>query len=517
MARRAQPVSAWPGQVAAALVAAFVLATLIAVFVRADASTQLESADWVAVRFTILQALLSAFVSVGLAIPVARALARRAFPGRNALVLLLGAPFLLPTIVAVLGLLTVFGRAGWVSSVLTWYGLEPIHIYGLHGVVLAHVFFNLPLATRLLLQGWADIPAEHFRLAAHLGAGRVGVFRLIEAPMLLRIAPGAFAVIFALCLTSFAVALTLGGGPRATTIELAIYQAFRYDFDLSKAAYLGLIQIAVTLCAGMIALRFGLRDAGARGLDRRLAAIPMPAGRWAVDVLWIGGATLFLCAPLAAVILRGVAALPGLPVVVVQSSAVSITVALASTAMAMGLAVVMAVSAAVARPRLVEVAGLLGLAVSPLVIGTGLFLLLRPFVNPGSVALAVTAAVNAVLALPFCLRILAPRVRESVADFGRLGLTLDMQGWPFCRWVLWPRLRPQVGFAAGLAAALSMGDLGVIALFAGADVPTLPLQVFRLMGAYRMDAAAGAALLLFALSLTLFWLFDQSGRRHASS
>ena len=34
-------------------------------------------------------------------------------------------------------------------------------------------------------------------------------------------------MIFVICLSSFAVALTLGGGPRATTLELAIYQAMR--------------------------------------------------------------------------------------------------------------------------------------------------------------------------------------------------------------------------------------------------------------------------------------------------
>ena len=85
-----------------------------------------------------------------------------------------GAPFILPVIVAVLGLLAVFGRAGILSQALGLLGLPPVPIYGLHGVVLAHVFFNLPLATRLILQGWLAIPAERFRLAASLGiaAGR---------------------------------------------------------------------------------------------------------------------------------------------------------------------------------------------------------------------------------------------------------------------------------------------------------------------------------------------------------
>ena len=63
--------------------------------------------------------------------------------------------------------------------------------------------------------------------------------------MLREVLPGAFVLVFLLCMTSFAVALTLGGGPRATTVELAIYQALRFDFDLGRAAWLALIQFAL--------------------------------------------------------------------------------------------------------------------------------------------------------------------------------------------------------------------------------------------------------------------------------
>jgi thiamine transport system permease protein len=161
--------------------------------------------------------------------------------------------------------------------------------------------------------------------------------------------------------------------------------------------------------------------------------------------------------------------------------------------------------------------GILGLAASPLVIGTGLFIVIFPIADPFDFALPVTAAVNAVMALPFALRILVPRARAVVARYGRLGLSLDMGGWSFVRWVLLPRMRPQIGFAAGLGAALSMGDLGVIALFADPELATLPLQIYRLMGAYRMEAAVGAALLLLALSMGLFWLLDRGGRWHAEA
>lgn len=517
MADRAQPLSAGPGIGAALCVAALILGALAAVALRAEAGAGLGPADWQAVRFTLLQAALSAAISVALAVPVARALARRRFAGRAALITLLGAPFILPVIVAVLGLLTVFGRAGWVSQALGAVGLEPLRIYGLHGVVLAHVFFNLPLATRLILQGWQEIPAERFRLAAHLGAGPGAIWRLLERPMLARSVPAALAVVFAICLTSFAVALTLGGGPRATTVELAIYQAFRFDFDLGRAALLACIQIALTVLAAGLALRAAPGGGFGAGLDR-------PVRRWdaqtgllrAQDGAAITLAALFLLLPLAAIAVNGLAGVASLPGSVFRAAGTSIAIAAASTATLLLLAVPMVASIAMARHGgWIELAGLLGLAVSPLVIGTGLFIVVYPFADPFALALPVTALVNAISALPFALRILVPRARAVIGDFGRLGVSLNMGGLPFLRLVLLPRMRPQIGFAAGLAAALSMGDLGVIALFADPEVATLPLQIYRLMGAYRMEAAAGAALLLLALSMLAFWMFDRGGRWHA--
>jgi len=137
-----------------------------------------------ALRFTLLQAVLSAAVSVALAVPVAKALARRSFPGRRALITLMGAPFLLPVIVAVMGLLDLFGRSGTVSDLAALLGLPRLSIYGLQGVVLAHVFLNLPLATRMILQGWQAIPAERFRLGESLSFTPREVARHLERPML---------------------------------------------------------------------------------------------------------------------------------------------------------------------------------------------------------------------------------------------------------------------------------------------------------------------------------------------
>lgn len=518
MADRTVQVSRKSGISAAILVLALILAALAAVFWRAEFGSGLGPADWAAIRFTVLQAVMSAVISTLLAVPVARALARRRFVGRGVLVTLLGAPFILPVIVAVVGLLAVFGRAGWLNAGLSALGLPAVSIYGLQGVVLAHVFFNLPLATRLLLQAWQTIPAERFRLAAQLGLTPRAVFRTIELPLLRQILPGTAALIFVICLTSFAVALTLGGGPRATTIELAVFQAFRFDFDLSRAAVLSLVQLGLAGSAAVIALWIIPSISIGGGQDRPLQRWDAQGGgQRMIDGAVITAATLFLLLPLGAVVLRGMIGLPQTPASVWHAAGTSIGVALLSVAVLLALALPLAGWIATVKRGSVEGVGLFGIAASPLMIGTGWFILINPVADPFALALPVTALVNALMALPFALRILVPPLRDIVQVYGRLSQSLSLQGWSLWRWVILPRLRPQIGFAAGLTGALSMGDLGVIALFADPNRATLPLQMYRLMGSYQMEAAAGAALILLTLSLGIFWAFDKGGRWHADA
>lgn len=505
------------GAAVVALLLLLIFGTLAAVALRAEGASQFRPSDWAALRFTLWQAFFSATISVALAIPVARALARQRFPGRGILITLLGAPFILPVLVAVLGLLTVFGGSGWLNAPLRAMGLPGLSIYGAWGVVTAHVFFNLPLATRLILQAWQGVPAAQFRLAATLGAGAMAHFRLIELPLLKRVLPGAFLLIFLICLTSFAVALTLGGGPKATTLELAIYQAFLFEFDLGKAARLAALQFVI--CAGFGALVLGISLPEIR-LDQRDAVVQRfdAQGARVWDGLAILLAAIFLIAPLLAIVFRGVPFVWGLPPSVWWAAVVSVVLALASAALCLVLAGLLAFWLR-GLPRLAgrlgEGLAILTLATSPLVIGTGLFLLIFPLANPQDWALVVTFVVNALMSLPFALRVILPALNQSYLEFERLAQSLNMGPWAWARLVLLPRMRPSLGFAAALTAAMAMGDLGIIALFADPDVQTLPLALYRLMGAYRMDDAAGAAVLLLALALSIFYLLDKGGRWRA--
>ncbi|MDH4440640.1 MAG: ABC transporter permease subunit, partial [Rhizobium sp.] len=200
--------------------------------------------------FTLWQALLSTALAVGLALPVASALARQmSFPGRIWLIRLMAVPMGLPVLIGALGLIGIFGRNGLFNQGFSALGVsQPVSIYGLSGILIAHVFFNLPLATRLMLSALERVPAEYWRSAASLGFSPISTFRFIEWPVLARVIPGAAGLIFMLCVTSFTLVLVFGGGPAATTIEVAIYQALRFDFDPARAISLAFVQISVTGC-----------------------------------------------------------------------------------------------------------------------------------------------------------------------------------------------------------------------------------------------------------------------------
>ncbi len=180
-----------------------------------DAAANFDAYLWRVARFTILQAIASSLLSVLFAVPVARALyAEASFPGRGLILRLFALPLALPALVAVLGVTSIYGRNGFIAhlSEAAGHPFQP-DIYGITGILIAHIFFNMPLAVRLILAGYESIPTDYWKLAAQLGMGNRARFRLIEWPVIRRNLPGMIGLIFMLCVTSFTTVLTLGGGP----------------------------------------------------------------------------------------------------------------------------------------------------------------------------------------------------------------------------------------------------------------------------------------------------------------
>jgi thiamine transport system permease protein len=77
------------------------------------------------------------------------------------------------------------------------------------------------------------------------------------------------------------------------------------------------------------------------------------------------------------------------------------------------------------------------------------------------------------------------------------------------RLIDWPSIRRPALTALAFAMALSLGDLGVIALFGSDAVQTLPYLLLARMGSYRTADAAGLALILGVVCLALMMLAER--------
>src|SRR5262249_28332358 len=185
-------------------------------------------------------------------------------------------------------------------------------LYGIGGILIAHVFFNMPFAARTLLAGLESVPGESWRLASQLGMRSSQVFRLIEWPALRAAMASTAGLVFMLCFASFTVTLTLGGGPAWASLEAAIYQALRYDFDPPRAAVLSLLQLAISGGLLLALHRLMVPAPVSPGIGRPQPR-PDVAG-WGGKILDAGLlilAVLYVGLPVLAVILSGLSGGPG--------------------------------------------------------------------------------------------------------------------------------------------------------------------------------------------------------------
>lgn len=454
--------------------------------------------------FTLLQAGLSTVISLAIGLPLARALARQSsFPGRALLLRLLNLPLALPAIVVIIGIIEVYGAKGWLGGIFD--------IYGLPGILLAHVFFNVPLAARLILSDLERIPAESWKLSSQLGLRPLAIWRLVEWPALRGGIAGSALLIFLLCASSFAVVLTLGGGPRATTLEVAIYQSLRADFDPQRASMLALVQLALCATLALIAQAWGGLAAGwpmlrlqSRRYDGRSLAARLVDG--GVVLL----ALLLLLPPLVALVAAGLFHVTPSALLL---RALLTSLGLGACSALLAFMVVWPLASLAVRSgtwrKVASIAVLASWIVPPAALATGWFISLIAQAGLTGLAAFLVIAMNGLMSLPFVARVLMPALAQSAEAHDRLCLSLGLSGWNRFRLVELAVMRRAIGLALVMALILSLGDLTAISLFGTQDFVTLPALIYRQMGSYRFDDAIGTALVLGALVLAFSTLAER--------
>lgn len=238
--------------VPASLLVGIVVVPLVALVVRAVTSPdflQSLTAPVVlqALRVTAASTTLALLTIVITGTPLAYLLARRSFPGRDLVNLVVDLPLVLPPVVAGVALLMAFGRRGLLGQQLGSVGIELP--FTLAAVVLAQVFVAGPFYIRGAIVGFATIDSEVEEAAAIDGASTWASFRFVTLPLAAPgIASGAI-LCFGRALSEFGATLLFAGNflGRTQTMSLAIMQAMESDLSAALALAVLLVVAAAAL------------------------------------------------------------------------------------------------------------------------------------------------------------------------------------------------------------------------------------------------------------------------------
>jgi len=488
--------------------------------------------------FTVWTSTVSTVVAVLLGLPAAYALHRLALPMRGAVRAALLVPFVLPTVVVGIAIRELVAESG------------PLGFLDLDGtpvaIMMGLVFFNVAVVIRTVGTAWESLDRRPAEAAAALGASPFQVLTSVTLPALRPAIVSAAAVVFLFCATGFGVVLLLGG-TRYASVETEIYLrttgAISGTVEYQAAAALSLVQIVAVVVLLAVAARLrAVRDPTVR----RALAAPVRPRRQDVPALVATGVVLAAIAlPIVTLVvgslrydgawtlahyraLQGSGADAGgggmggglLRVPVSEALVNSLRIAVDATWMSLLLGLLVAIVVTrKARSRTEATVRnafdglfMLPLGVSAVTLGFGFLITLDdPPLDLRSSALLVPIA-QALVALPLVVRVLVPvlqgiddRQRQAAASLGagplRTVLTVDVP-------VLW---RPLLA-ATGFAFAVSLGEFGATSFIVRAEVPTLPVVIYRLIGSpglLNYGTAMAASVVLAAATALVILLVER--------
>ncbi len=468
-------------------------------------------------RWRVIWSLLQAALTCGAALlwglPVAWVLARYEFAGRTLVLRLLMLPFVVPTLVAALGVLALWGPRGVFSS---WLGLDfqdtPwLLLYG-------NLFFNLCLVVRAGVDALEQVSHSRMAAARSLGATPWRVFWRVEWPAILPWLASSLCLVFLYCFSGFGLALILGG-QRFATVEVEIYTLVAHELKLAQA---GALALGMMLLTGLVALAYAAMEqrlASPVRADAVTRKRPVGPCQWLGVVAALLVLVFFCAAPLLAILARAAGAGLGAWGLLLDGDVVhALWNTVRFTFAAVLLATLLGTTHALAARHSVwlRASAFLPFVISPVTVAFGLLLMYPQW----SASMVLLVSAYALLAYPFVAKSLGAALDSLPQHVLQAARSLGASPWR-CFWrVTLPLVAPALRRGMAFAAATALGEFAVTLFLSRPEWATLTTLVYERLGrpgAANRDAAWVLAALLMGLALLTFLLIESpvrvAGRR----
>ena len=195
-------------------------------------------------RVTLTTATVATAFNAVFGLLMAWVLVRYRFPGRRLLDALVDLPFALPTAVAGLALVTLFGPNGWYGQVLEPMGIKVA--YAPLGIMVAMAFTSIPFVIRTVQPVLEDIAPDVEEAARNLGARPWQIFAFVIWPLILPAFLAGCTLSFARSLGEFgAIVFIAGNIPRVTEVTSLLVYIRLDEFNYPAAAALAMVLLVI--------------------------------------------------------------------------------------------------------------------------------------------------------------------------------------------------------------------------------------------------------------------------------
>ncbi len=497
------------------------------------------------VLFTVEQALLSTIFSILLGLPGAYLLAGYEFRGKSIIKAITTVPFVLPSIIVVLGFVIFFGNSGMLNRFLQsalHLDQPPLRIlYSMKAIILAHTFYNFPICIRLVSAVWGRINPNIERAARSLGAKGLTLFRTSILPQIMPGILASAALIFIFCFTSFAVILVLGGGPRFTTIEVEIYRLAKVSIDFNRASALAIWEAIFTIIFMFAYIKLQHRASFAEKVELRyerprLSSL-LGSAYGPVVILYLALVFSLIIAPMLAAVhysfLEKSTRASQLSytldwykliftnareraVAVSYGAVIRNSLFFGTMTVLFSLPIGTAIAYLTTRKRIpfggiLESTAMLPLGISTIMLGLGYIRMnqMLPFQITGK--WYAIACAHAVIAYPFVIRSTSAVFRKISPSVIQAASSLGANRWNTFWRIELPMIKSGIIAGATFAFAISIGEINATLMLYSPDLTTLPIAIYRLISSYNYFAACALGTLLMAICFFVFFVIDRMG------
>ena len=468
--------------------------------------------------FSLYQAILSAVISCGLAIPLALALNRhKNYILIKAIISLCGFSFVIPSILIVYSVIQIFGYNGFLNSYLNLYNILSIDtIYGIKAILIAHVLLNTPFATRLFVQNLNNIPKNYYETSKTLNMSFTGNIIKLELPIIKQNLFTIFSIIFSLCFLSFAIVMALGGGPRNTTLEVAIYQYALFELNFDKAIILSFIQISICLFFVFIGF-FKLK--GSNFFEIEIIPNMHPHKDYKLiklfDFSLISLFVFFLFSPIVVLIADFINAdfskiIFSKNFLKAFSNSLLISIITGSLVSIIGFIISCLIIINHKNVFIQQCLFLLSsmiIIISPIIFSLGYFIILQNIMHFIYLKFFVVILINVIFLLPFSILILFSSLKNIYLSYRDIRITFRINLIDYFK-IIFPLIRKNFLYVFSFSTVITFGDFTIISFFRNENFETLPSYLFKLISIYKFNEASFVAGVILLISMLIYFIID---------